>query len=148
MSPEQKLLKDMYHSQRLIPLGSKAKVKVELLRDQLPDRSLRLLAVDPIGTVVDYKMTDATGIGVVLQLGDGSLLWFFNQELQSLDVDSVSPTFSENDKYILQDFDYENVNKNRFQRNNEPFDIGNSVPELLNPLNFLKWLTYSLKDVF
>ena len=43
----------------------------------------KILLDDPSGTVIDYKMTDGTGIGLVLKLSDGSFIWFFQDELLS-----------------------------------------------------------------
>ena len=42
---------------------------------------LKKLKDNPRGKVVDYKMTDGTDIGLVLELSDGSTSWFFNEEI-------------------------------------------------------------------
>ena len=53
----------------LIELGSKVTVAIHKVRDRIPSHLLDLLAKDPAGTVVDYKMTDGTGVGVVVSGG-------------------------------------------------------------------------------
>ena len=62
-------------------IGSKVKVDLNRVIDRIPSRLVELLKKDPRGKVVDFKMTDATGLGVVLELSDGSTSWFFNDEV-------------------------------------------------------------------
>ncbi|HBY75997.1 MAG TPA: cytochrome B6, partial [Cyanobacteria bacterium UBA11148] len=35
-----------------------------------------------VGTIKDFKMTDGSGVGVVVQFEDNSSTWFFEDELQ------------------------------------------------------------------
>ena len=65
----------------LSKIGSKVKVDLNRVIDRIPTRLVELLKKDPRGKVVDFKMTDATGLGVVLELSDGSTSWFFNDEV-------------------------------------------------------------------
>ena len=62
-------------------IGSNVRVDLERVRDRIPATLLRLLSNNPRGKIIDYKMTDGTGIGVVLELGDGSTSWFFIDEI-------------------------------------------------------------------
>ncbi len=64
----------------LTRIGSKIKINIERVRDRIPSDLINQLSEDPRGTVIDYKMTDGMGIGVVLKLKDGSQNWFFEDE--------------------------------------------------------------------
>jgi len=66
-------------SQAAITIGSK--VRVTRVRDRIPADLVAALKADPIGTVRDFKMTDGTGVGVVVELGNGSTSWFFEDEV-------------------------------------------------------------------
>ena len=71
----------MPQSANLTRIGSRTKVNLERVRDRIPPNLIQKLIKDPSGKVLDYKMTDGTGIGVVLELNDGSKRWFFEDEL-------------------------------------------------------------------
>ena len=61
--------------------GQKLRVDLDMVRDRIPKDLLNKLKTNPRGKVVDYKMTDGTDIGLVLELSDGSTSWFFNKEI-------------------------------------------------------------------
>ena len=65
----------------LTRIGSKIKINIEQVRDRIPSDLIQQLSEDPRGTVMDYKMTDGRGIGLVLKLKDGSQNWFFEDEV-------------------------------------------------------------------
>ena len=65
----------------LTRIGSKIKINIERVRDRIPSDLIQQLSEDPRGTVMDYKMTDGRGIGLVLKLKDGSQNWFFEDEV-------------------------------------------------------------------
>ena len=65
----------------LTRIGSKIKINIERVRDRIPSDLIKQLSEDPRGTVMDYKMTDGRGIGLVLKLKDGSQNWFFEDEV-------------------------------------------------------------------
>ena len=62
-------------------IGSKIKINIERVRDRIPSYLINQISEDPRGTVMDYKMTDGRGIGLVLKLKDGSQNWFFEDEV-------------------------------------------------------------------
>ena len=62
-------------------IGSKLKIDLDRVRDRIPARLLRQIKQNPRGTLLKYKMTDGGGIGVVLELSDGSASWFFFEEV-------------------------------------------------------------------
>jgi hypothetical protein len=66
-------------SQAAITIGSR--VRVTRVRDRIPDSLVETLRTDPTGTVRDFKMTDGTGVGVVVELSDGTTSWFFEDEV-------------------------------------------------------------------
>ena len=121
-------------------------VQVDLSRLDLKRFSkdtLTALQEDPFGKVVDYKMTDGRGIGLVLKFNDGSVNWFFDYEI----VKSIENQI--NDLYGNQE---EDLNSSL----NLPFIQNIPTPEsnvkdylyILNPFNFISWFIYSIKDVF
>jgi hypothetical protein len=56
------------------------KVKVYRLRDRVsPDLAGKL---GKTGTITDFKMTDGSGVGAVVEFADKSTSWFFEDELK------------------------------------------------------------------
>ena len=66
-------------SQATINIGSK--VRVTRVRDRIPSALVDLLQKDASGTVVDFRTVDGKGIGVVVELSNGSTCWFFDDEI-------------------------------------------------------------------
>ena len=62
-------------------IGSKLKIYLDRVRDRIPSKLTELLKENPRGTVVNFKMTDGQGIGLVLELSDGTTSWFFGEEI-------------------------------------------------------------------
>lgn len=56
------------------------KVKVYRLRDRVSPVLVSLLG--QIGTIKDFRMTDGSGVGIVVQFEDKSATWFFEDELK------------------------------------------------------------------
>ena len=65
----------------LTRIGSKIKINIERVRDRIPSDLIQQLSEDPRGTIIDYKMTDGGGIGVVIKMNNGSKHWFFEDEV-------------------------------------------------------------------
>ncbi len=59
------------------------KVKVYRIRDKVSRDTANKLG--KTGTVKEYKMTDGSGVGVVVQFDDKSATWFFEDEIQPID---------------------------------------------------------------
>ena len=60
------------------------KVKVYRIRDRVSNNIADKLG--KIGTVKEYKMTDGSGVGVVVKFDDDrSATWFFEDELKPVD---------------------------------------------------------------
>jgi hypothetical protein len=62
-----------------ITIGSK--VTITRVRDRIPADLVAVLKSDASGIVRGYKMTDGSGIGVVVELSNGSSGWFFDDEI-------------------------------------------------------------------
>jgi hypothetical protein len=59
------------------------KVKVYRLRDRVaPDIAGKL---GKVGTIKNFKMTDGSGVGVVVQFEDKTSTWFFEDEIKPID---------------------------------------------------------------
>ncbi len=71
----------MAKSATLTRIGSNVRVQVDQVRDRIPGELLQKLKENPRGKVVDYKMTDSNGIGLILELSDGTTSWFFPEEI-------------------------------------------------------------------
>lgn len=55
------------------------KVRVSRLRDRSSQAVISHLG--QVGTIQGYKMTDGSGVGVVVQFDDNFSTWFFEDEL-------------------------------------------------------------------
>lgn len=56
------------------------KVKVYRIKDRVNGSVASKLG--KVGTVKEYKMTDGSGVGVVVQFDDNTATWFFEDEIQ------------------------------------------------------------------
>ena len=58
-----------------------SKVRISRVRDRIPAKLVELLKKSDVGKVINYKMTDGKGIGVIVDLSDGTVSWFFDDEI-------------------------------------------------------------------
>ena len=123
-----------------VKIGNSVQVNLELSKDRLTKETVDAINVSSLGKIINFKITDGKGIGVVLQLSNGKEQWFFEDEIDLLDengnVIKKSNYKKENSNFIfdfLRGLNYENKNK---------------VSDLLNPFNFFIWLVVSFKDIF
>jgi hypothetical protein len=56
------------------------KVRVLRMRDRVPAEVAQKLG--KVGTIKDYKMTDGSGIGVLVLFDDQAATWFFADEVE------------------------------------------------------------------
>ena len=56
------------------------KVRVRRLRDRAPQDVIERLG--KVGVIQDYKMTDGSGVGLVVKFDDKFSTWFFEDELE------------------------------------------------------------------
>ena len=121
-------------------IGKSVQINLELSRDRITKEIIDAINVSSVGKIIDFRITDGQGIGVILQLSNGKEQWFFENEIDLLD---------ENGNLIKQFNDAK-------ENNNLIFDIlrklkyenKDNVRELLNPMNFFLWLVVSFKDIF
>ena len=121
-------------------IGKSVQINLELSRDRITKEIIEAINVSSVGKIIDFRITDGQGIGVILQLSNGKEQWFFENEIDLLD---------ENGNLIKEFNDAK-------ENNNLIFDIlrrlkyenKDNVSELLNPMNFFIWLVVSFKDIF
>ena len=123
-----------------VSIGNSVKINLELTKDRLSQEMIDAINFSSKATILDFKITDGKGIGVVLKLSNGKEQWFFENEIDILDeygnIIEKEIASNENSNFlssIFKNLDYENKNK---------------VGDLLNPFNFIVWLTVSIKDIF
>ena len=58
------------------------KVKICRIRDLVGRGIAKKLG--EVGTITGYKMTDGSGVGVVVEFDDKSASWFFEDELKAV----------------------------------------------------------------
>ncbi|VEP18419.1 conserved hypothetical protein [Hyella patelloides LEGE 07179] len=58
------------------------KVKVYRIRDKVSGNVADKLG--KVGTVKEYKMTDGSGVGVVVKFDDQTATWFFEDEIKPI----------------------------------------------------------------
>ena len=121
-------------------IGTSVLVNLELSKDRLNKNTIDAINVSSKCIISDFRITDGRGIGVVLKLSNGKEQWFFENEIDILD---------ENGKVIEKDFDTNSKTNviNEFLKNLN-YENNKNIKHLLNPINFIKWLTVSLKDIF
>ena len=121
-------------------VGNSVQVNIEKSKDRLTKEIIDAINVSSVGKILDFRITDGKGIGVILELSNGKEQWFFENEIDLLDengnlIKKINDN-EENNNFafnILKRLEYENKNK---------------VSELLNPVNFILWLVVSFKDIF
>ena len=121
-------------------IGNSVQVNLELSKDRLNKETIDAINISSVGKIIEFRITDGKGIGVVLQLSNGKEQWFFEDEIDLLDENGnvIKKIINKENKYIsklevLRNLKYEDKKK---------------VSELLNPINFFIWLIISFKDIF
>ena len=121
-------------------IGNSVKVNLELSKERLDQEIIDAINISSVGKIIDFRITDGKGIGVILELSNGKEQWFFDNEIDLLD-ENGNVIRKINDKQekntlvpnFLKELKYENKK---------------NVSDLLNPINFFLWLAVSLKDIF
>ena len=123
-----------------VKVGNSVQVNIEQSKDRLTKEIIDAINVSSVGKILDFRITDGKGIGVILQLSNGKKQLFFEDEIDLLDENcNLLKKINDNEENnnfafnILTRLKYENKNK---------------VIELLNPINFFLWLVVSFKDIF
>ena len=120
-------------------LGSFVTIDITKIEDRIPKRLIEQIRKDPVGEIIDYKMTDGTGIGIVIKFKNGKQSWFFEEEI-------------ENKELAHFDNSYEHINEFNsnlgFTESEKTFSTKKNIVYLINPINFINWLIYSTNDIF
>ena len=121
-------------------IGNSVQVNLELSKDRLNKETIDAINISSVGKIIEFRITDGKGIGVVLKLSNGKEQWFFEDEIDLLDENgnAIKKVIEKEDKNILI---LENLKKLKYEDKRK-------VSELLNPINFLIWLIVSFKDIF
>ena len=123
-----------------VEIGNSVQVNLEQSKDRLTKEIIDAINVSSVCKILDFKITDGKGIGVILQLSNGKEQWFFEDEIDLLD---------ENGNLLKKINDNEENNNFAFNiLERLKYEQKNKISELLNPINFLLWLVVSFKDIF
>ena len=127
----------------LIPIGEKIKVDKSRIENLLPNKLFDKLPQMIKGEIIDYKMTDGMGIGYVLMTENNLKIWIFTSEL--------------NEQTIIE-YKIKGTDKSYNVQTNDIFlgkykviyqiDGNKKIKSILNPINYIKWLIFTLKDIF
>ena len=121
-------------------IGNFVQVNLELSKDRLTKEIVDAINDSAVGKISDFRITDGKGIGVVLELSNGKKQWFFEDEIDLLDENgNVIKKINHPKKNNFFIFDILRKLK---------YETKNKISELLNPINFFKWLIVSFKDIF
>ena len=121
-------------------IGNSVKVNLHQSKDRLDKEIIEAINISSIGKIIDFKITDGKGIGVVLKLSDGQEQWFFENEIDILNKDR---NIIDKNNHVNHDnnFEFEMIKNLKYQNKIK-------IIELINPINFLLWLIVSFKDIF
>ena len=127
----------------LIPIGAKIKVEKSKIENQLQNKLMDDLPQIISGEIVDYKMTDGMGIGYVLMTENDLKIWIFATELK---------------EQTKREYSIEDTKKYYNLKNNDliagkytvAYELnGNrNIKTIANPINLIKWIIFTLKDIF
>ena len=121
-------------------IGDSVHINLELSKGRLDKNIIEAIKISPKEVISDFRITDGKGIGVILKLANGKEQWFFEDEIDLID---------EKGNIIEKDI-INNKNNNLIFNifKNLRYEKKSKINELLNPINFVIWLTVSLKDIF
>ena len=117
---------------KLLDIGSTVKIDIERIQDKIPTDLKKTLFINSIAKVSDYKITDGTGIGFLLELSNGSKHWFFNHEI-TLVNNAIDPLAEGT-------LSSPPLSKSLYK--------GNNLSYVVNPIYFATWLMHVTKDIF
>ena len=126
----------------LIPIGTKIKVDKSKIENMISQKILDELPQLINGEIVDYKMTDGMGIGYVLMTENNLKIWIFSTELN----EQTRREFRVEETNTSNNHNYFDLVLGKYKVG---YDInGNkNIKMIANPMNLVKWLLFTLKDI-
>ena len=123
-----------------VQIGNSVKVNLQLSKDRLNKEVIDIINESPLAVIKDFRITDGKGIGVILELANGTEQWFFENEIDIIDENGnvKEKDFKTTENKIFQFEFFKNLQ----------YENKISIYELINPLNFFGWLIVSFKDIF
>ena len=122
----------------LVKKGSRVNININLSKDRLSSKTISAINESSSFKVKDFRLTDGKGVGVIVEFSNGEEEWFFENEIEILDENGkIIPRVDTSDKNI-----FKNLLKDL------KYSPKTNIKELINPINFLSWIIYSLKDIF
>ena len=135
-----------------VEIGSTVQIKLDLVKNRLSKDSLKAIEASSQRKVIDFKITDGKGIGVILKLSNGQQEWFFEEEVDILDengeiIENIE--IIEESDLLFEIFNFIKILTWTLLALIIPTEYKqkSKIKDLLNPLNFLSWLLNSFKDV-
>ena len=133
-------------------IGSTVQIKLDLAKNRLTKESIQAIEVSSRYKIIDFKITDGKGIGVVLKLSNGKEEWFFEDEIDILDENGeiIEKIETEEERNLLFEiFNFIRIVSWTLLALVIPTEYRQTskIKDLLNPLNFLSWLINSFKDI-
>tara|TARA_Y100001968_G_C19095010_1_gene589671 strand:+ start:397 stop:624 length:228 start_codon:yes stop_codon:yes gene_type:complete len=64
--------------------GQSLKIEIVEVKDRLPKNIIEIIKKEPIVELVGYKMVDGNQFGLVVKLSNGTINWFFENELSEI----------------------------------------------------------------
>ncbi len=108
-------------------------IDIDLITDSISENLKEYLSNHPYGKVIDYKITDGTSIGLVIELNNGNKIWIFEKEIAGCQAGNhINQSDGMSIIKIEKDVSFHNKD----------------LIYVLNPLNLFNWVIYSLKDVY
>ena len=120
-------------------LGSEVTIDITKIEDRIPKGLAAQIQQDPVGKIIDYKMTDGMGIGIIIKFKNGVESWFFEEEIKYTNL------ITSCDK---NDLINKSVSNKKYKRIDREFRKQKNIYYLINPMNFINWLIYSTSDIF
>tara|TARA_Y100001968_G_scaffold50564_1_gene41226 strand:- start:6880 stop:7311 length:432 start_codon:yes stop_codon:yes gene_type:complete len=136
-------------SEELCKLGSKVKIDVEKIKEKFPAVLINQIKKNPVGTVIDYKMTDGSDIGIVVELENKAIGWFFYREINELSKEGnvIYKSDTKENTGGLDNILLKIIDTSIAKSDIKSFNVKSNINNLLKPTTFLNWFIYSIKDI-
>ena len=133
-------------------IGSNVQIKIDLAKKRLGKESIKAIEISSICQIIDFKITDGKGIGVILKLPNGKEEWFFEEEIDILNENGEileNAEIEEEIDLLFEIFNFIKVVTWTLLALIIPteYKLKSKIRDLLNPLNFFSWLLNAFKDI-